>query len=105
MVTPSNKVTEIVDSIKTYITETEDWIHAEVLFTSHEHESGHLLLEIWCTVNHPAHEILPIFHAKSRLLMFIQAYMQASGIDYVKPLQPTRLHVADAIIDRLLARA
>jgi len=106
MVTPSGKVTELVDAIKQYIEEKEEWVKAEVLFTSHEYQAGHMLLEIWATVNFPAHEILPIFHAKSRLIMFIQSYTQFAGIDYVMPMQPNRIDASDELLQRFVqARA
>ena len=92
VVTPSQKVTELVDSIKMYIAEKDaDWLAVDLLFSSTDFAAGHINLDIWATCRHPAADVMLVYGAKSSLLLFILTYMQSANIEYVKPLVPTRV--------------
>ena len=48
--TPSQKVTELVDSIKMYCAEKDaDWLAVDLLFSSTDFAAGHVNLDIWAT--------------------------------------------------------
>lgn len=88
-VTSASRVTELVDSIRAYICEKDyEWSSVDLMFSNTDFEQGHLTLDIWPTCKFPAHEFVAIFSAKSRLLLFIHAYMHSAGIEYVKPTVP-----------------
>ena len=87
--TPSAKITELVDSIRSYVAEKDaEWSDAMFLFSTIDFERGHIELKIWATSVFPSHEVSSIYSAKSRLLLFIHAYMQSADIEYVKPIVP-----------------
>ena len=89
--TPSAKVTELVDSIKAYVAEKDsEWTAVDLLFGDIDFEHGHIRLDVWATCIFPAHEVLAIYSAKSRLLLFIHAYMQSASIEYIQPVLPVR---------------
>lgn len=89
--TPSAKITELVDSIKAYVAEKDsEWTQVDLLFGDIDFEHGHIRLDVWVTCSFPAHEVLAIYSAKSRLLLFIHAYMQSSSIEYTQPVLPVR---------------
>ena len=77
----------------------QDWLDVDLLFSSTDFSAGHLNLDIWATCRHPAQDIMIVYGAKSSLLLFIHSYMQSAGIDYVKPLLPTRIEGGAAPIE------
>jgi len=89
VVTPKERMTELVDCINQYVSEKEpDWIEVDCLFSSTDLSEGHLNLDVWATCRHPAADIMKVFNAKSQLVLFLHAYMQSANIEYVRPLQP-----------------
>lgn len=90
--TPSAKITELVDSIKAYVAEKDaEWREADLLFTHVDFERGYIELCVWAVSTFPAHEVLGVYSAKSRLLLFVHTYMQSAGIEYVRPLMDVRV--------------
>lgn len=89
--TPSAKINELMDAIKSYVQEKScDWSAVGMMFSAHIMDRGHLLLNIWPTSVYAAHECSAIYSAKSRLLLFCHAYMQSADIEYLFPVLPTR---------------
>ncbi|KAL1520951.1 hypothetical protein AB1Y20_022510 [Prymnesium parvum] len=91
-VTPTAKITELVDGIKQYVAEkSTDWSHVDLLFSKSDFATGHLVLDIWATSTHPAHEVTLVYSARSSFFLFIHTYMQAANIEYVRPTMGVRL--------------
>jgi len=92
VVTPSEKVTELVDAICMYVgTKSTDWLSVNMLFPTTDFEAGHMELAIWTTSAHPANELGKVYGARSNMLLFIHAYMQSAGIEYLKPASPMHI--------------
>jgi hypothetical protein len=90
VVTPVAKITSLCEAIKAYATEAAtEWAAFDLLFDDIVNNEGHLSLKIWAESRFLAHEVVPIYEAKSRLVLFMHTYMQAASIDYVQPLLPT----------------
>ena len=90
--TSASKITELVDSIGQYVEQrSTDWTGADILISAIEAEAGHLVMDIWATSNHPSHEVLKVYSARSALFLFVHAYMQSASIDYVRPVVPIRI--------------
>jgi len=90
VVTPVAKITSLCEAIKAYATEAAtEWAAFDLLFDDIVNNEGHLSLKIWAESRFLAHEVVPIYEAKSRLVLFTHTYMQAASIDYVQPLLPT----------------
>jgi len=95
--TPSAKVTELLDSIKAYVAEKEgEWRSVDMLLSDLDFEHGVMKLSVWATCAFPAHEVGAVYSAKSRLLLFIHAYMQSASIEYEQPALPVRQVAATA---------
>jgi len=88
--TQSSKINELLDAIATFAVESGEWSECENQFGEAALDKGHLLLNIWPTSVLAAHDIMGVYGAKSRLLLFAHAYMQAAKIEYVLPVQPLR---------------
>ena len=89
--TPSAKVTELVDSIRAYVAEKDnEWSHVDMMFSRIDFEKGYVELQMWVESVFPAHEVLSIYSARSRLLLFVHAYMQTAEIEYTAPVLPVR---------------
>lgn len=87
--TPAAKITELIHSIRKYIQDTStEWASVDILIASTDLEAGHLVMEIWATSTFPAQEVFSMAKARSALFLFIHAYMQSAGIEYIKPLVP-----------------
>ena len=87
--TPAAKITELIDSIRQYIQDTStDWSSVDILIASTDLEAGHLAMEIWATSAFPAQQVFSMSKARSALFLFIHAYMQSAGIEYIMPLVP-----------------
>jgi small-conductance mechanosensitive channel len=87
--TPASKITELIHSIRKYIQDTStEWASVDILIASTDLEAGHLVMEIWATSTFPAQEVFSMAKARSALFLFIHAYMQSAGIEYIKPLVP-----------------
>jgi len=88
--TQSSKINELLEAITSYVSESGDWSACDNQFGEAALDKGHLLLNIWPTSVYAAHEIMAIYAAKSRLLLFCHAYMQAANIEYIMPVLPMR---------------
>ena len=83
---PTAKITELIDAMATYASvRPEEWVTLHMHFCSHEISAGHLVLEIWGLSAIPAHEVVRVNACKSRLLLFVHAYMQTSNMQYFMP--------------------
>ena len=89
--TASAKMTELVDSIRTYVAEKDgEWSAVDLMFSRIDFEKGYVELQVWVECVFPAHEVVSIYSARSRLLLFIHAYMQTASIEYTMPVLPIR---------------
>ncbi|EOD10179.1 hypothetical protein EMIHUDRAFT_358244 [Emiliania huxleyi CCMP1516] len=89
--TQSSKINELLEAITSYVSDgSGDWSACDNQFGEAALDKGHLLLNIWPTSVYAAHEIMAIYAAKSRLLLFCHAYMQAANIEYIMPVLPMR---------------
>jgi len=78
------KITELIDAIGAYARSCpSDWIGIEMHIDEIHMASCYLELEIWATSAIPAHELAHLGACKSRLLMFVHAYMQTAKIEYL----------------------
>jgi small-conductance mechanosensitive channel len=84
------KMNELSDAIINYCTSSNEWAHAELQYASTHFDAGHMMLRIWCESCYAAHDVGPMYGAKSRLLLFCHAYMQSAGIEYLQPILPVR---------------
>ena len=92
LATSASKVAELVDGIRQYVEERSvDWTAVDILISGLEYEAGHLVMDIWATSNHPAHEVVKVYGARSALFLFIHAYMHSAGIGFAKPMLPVRV--------------
>jgi len=92
LATSASKVAELVDGIRQYVEERSvDWTAVDILISGLEYEAGHLVMDIWATSNHPAHEMVKVYGARSALFLFIHAYMHSAGIGFAKPMLPVRV--------------
>lgn len=89
--TPSAKMTELVDSIRTYVAEKDgEWSNVDLMFSRIDFKNGYVELQVWAESVFPAHEVVSIYSARSRLLLFVHAYMQTANIEYTMPVLPIR---------------
>ena len=78
------KITELIDAIGAYARGCpSDWIGIEMHIDEIHLAQSYLDLEIWATSAIPAHELAHLGACKSRLLMFVHAYMQTAKIEYL----------------------
>jgi len=88
-VTAPVKVTELVDCIRQYIQDRDtEWADVSLNFSSIDYRAGHMDLSIYATTRCLHTDFGALYGAKTRLLLFIHAYMQAAGMEYVRPAQP-----------------
>mmetsp|Transcript_7474 Transcript_7474/g.22447 ORF Transcript_7474/g.22447 Transcript_7474/m.22447 type:complete len:735 (-) Transcript_7474:15-2219(-) len=87
-VTAPAMVTELVDSIRQYITDKDtEWVNGSLLVSSMNFSAGYIAVDIWPTYRCLHQEFGAMSDSKTRLLLFIHAYMQMAGISYVPPVE------------------
>jgi len=89
--TPASQMTGLVDAVQQYCAEAVvDWLPGgvEAQFASTDFAQGHMNLNLWVTCRHPPADVNAVYGARSALLLFVHAYMESSGIEYIKPLAP-----------------
>jgi small-conductance mechanosensitive channel len=102
------EISKLSEALKQYVRDNRgDWHVAYLFFSAVKHEKGEIVLDAWMGCANSYHDWASVYGAKSRVHVWLHAYIYEAGLHFVKPTQPfagadagpLRLQKADAALD------
>ncbi|KAJ8611469.1 hypothetical protein CTAYLR_005151 [Chrysophaeum taylorii] len=87
--TPPEEISKLAGALQIHArNNTRDWVGIDLVFSRIEHDKNVLVLDCWCGAANPYQDFTNLYAARSRLYLFIHAYIHAAGLHYVAPIRP-----------------
>ncbi|KAJ1453523.1 hypothetical protein M885DRAFT_523971 [Pelagophyceae sp. CCMP2097] len=87
--TSPHEVSKLYEALKQYVRDhRSEWNVAYLYWSAVNHEKGEILLDAWMGAASPYHDWDSVWGAKSRVHVFLHAYIYEAGLHFVKPTQP-----------------